>query len=464
MSEAKVLSEQLRDDDESNIGRFHWRMIFTAGTGFFTDAYDLFIIGVVTAILAPIWHLTAFQFALLNGASLASAALGAIIYGMLSDKFGRRRMYGTEVAILFFGAIFSALSTSFTMLLIARIIVGFGIGGDYPSSAVVASEAAGRKHRGFLVLLVFAMQAVGLIFGPFLASVLLAMHFTPAHTWRMLLAFGAIPAASVFYLRWTIKESKQFLMNKVAPVEVSSAVSSLAGYKAPQFGYKRQSLLKSKWLKCLIGTAGAWFCMDVAFYGNGVSNIMILKAIDPHATLLHHTIISAAIFLVFAVPGYFLAAARVDKVGRKKLQFLGFFMMAVCFAAIAFIPQIIATLPLFIAVYGLSYFFVNYGPNSTTFLIPSEIYPSSIRAKGHGISAAVAKVGAFVGAFFLPGILMHHGLSFTLGLMGLVSLIGIGFTTLLPEMKAVSLGATENIVYHNDKDSDAQFVAEAAVD
>jgi MFS transporter, PHS family, inorganic phosphate transporter len=456
------MSDQLHEADESKISRFHLRMIFTAGTGFFTDAYDLFIIGVVTALLGPIWHLTASQLALLNAASLASAALGAIIYGFLSDKFGRKKIYGTEVIILFLGALFSAFSTSFTMLLIARIIVGFGIGGDYPSSAVVASEAAGRKHRGLLVLLVFAMQALGLIVGPFLASVLLAMHVSPDHAWRLLLGFGAIPAASVFYLRWTIKESKHYMLNKkTAPLEVSSTVSDLAGFKPADFSYQKQSLLQPKWFKYLIGTAGAWFCMDVAFYGNGVSNIMILNKIDPHATLLHHTILSAAIFLFFAVPGYFLAALKVDKIGRKRLQYLGFIMMAVCFAAIAYIPSVVAILPVFIAIYGLSYFFVNFGPNTTTFLIPSEIYPSSIRAKGHGISAAIAKVGAFIGAFFLPGILHAHGLAFTLSLMCGFSLLGILCTMLLPEMSNVALGATETIVTKSTNNLDSSnFAAE----
>ena len=68
----------LRELDEQKVGKSHWRMILTAGMGFFTDAYDLFIIGVVTALLSPIWHLSTAQISLLNGASLASAALGAI--------------------------------------------------------------------------------------------------------------------------------------------------------------------------------------------------------------------------------------------------------------------------------------------------------------------------------------------------------------------------------------------------
>ena len=94
--------------------RFHWRIVITAGVGFFTDAYELFIIGVVTAILGPIWHISMLQLSILNGASLAAAALGAVTFGTLSDLFGRKKLYGLEVAILFVGALLSATAQSFT--------------------------------------------------------------------------------------------------------------------------------------------------------------------------------------------------------------------------------------------------------------------------------------------------------------------------------------------------------------
>ncbi len=435
----------LKAMDESSVTKFHWRMVITAGTGFFTDAYDLFIIGVVTAILAPMWHLSMTQLAILNGASLAAAAFGALIFSAASDKYGRKKLYGLEVLILFFGAILSAISPSFICLLVARIIVGFGIGGDYPTSAVVASEHAGRKNRGFLVLMVFAMQALGLIVGPLLASALLAAH-VPAHwTWRILLGLGAIPAASVFYLRRSLLESPRFLMTKKTPVEVSRVVSELAGHKVAKinYGYQAQKLFSGKWLKYLLGTAGAWFLLDVAFYGNGVSAVLIMDKMVPHASLLRHTLLSALIFLCFAVPGYILAAKKVDKIGRKTLQIIGFLMIGVCYAAIAFIPHITQQLILFLAIFGVSFFFVNFGPNATTFLIPSEIYPTNIRARAHGISAAVGKIGAFLGAFALPLILKAHGLSFTMGIMSVVSILGVFITFLLPEMKQVSLESTE---------------------
>ena len=444
MESDQICSLSIEALDEQKLGQVHWRMVITAGMGFFTDAYDLFIVGIVTALLTSYWHLTATQIALLNGASLASAAFGAVIFGWFADKFGRKKIYGVELFILFIGALLSAASISFSWLLIARILVGIGIGGDYPTSAVVASEYANRKNRGFLVLLVFAMQAVGLIVGPLFASLLMFFNISNHVIWRILLAFGAIPAVSAFYLRRKIAETPRFLLSK-SPLEVSRVVSDLAGHKdntisavafpAPE----NKKLFSPKWLKCLVGTAGAWFLLDIALYGNGISSMFIMNTISPRGSLLSYTLLSALIFLCFAVPGYFFAATYVDKIGRRFLQIAGFAVMALCYLVIAGIPSIRDILPLFIGIFGISFFFINFGPNTTTFLIPSEIYPTPIRARAHGISAAIGKVGAFIGAFFLPLLLKNMGLSITMVFVAISSLLGIFVTLFVPEMKGISL-------------------------
>ena len=442
---------------------FKWRFMLTAGVGFFADAYELFIMGVVTAILAHqgVWNLTIWQQAVLNGASLASAALGSITFGFLSDLLGRKKLYGYEIAVLFFGVLLSCTAQNFTWLLIARVIVGLGIGGDYPSSAVVASEHSCPQKRGFMVLLVFAMQAVGLIFGSLLASILLAVNIDQSIVWRLLLGFGMIPAGSVFYLRRKIQESPHYARAKDLPVEASRVVSDLAGVEDDviRLRYKKQSLFQPKWIMYLVATCGAWFLMDVALYGNGISNVKILASLSPHASLLNHTLMSAAIFTLFAVPGYILAAKYIDKIGRRNLQLLGFLAMAVCFALIAsglagvnvqFVSAnihttVMSNFALFFIIYGVSYFFINFGPNTTTFLIPSEIYPTTIRARAHGISAAVGKVGAFVGVFFLPYLLKNYGIQKLMFMMSLVSLTGLGLTLLLPEMGRLCLSTTEDV-------------------
>lgn len=440
------MTSHLASYDETKIKLFHWRIVFTAGMGFFTDAYDLFVIGVASVILMPIWHLTTAQLALLNGVALAAAALGAVFFGFLADKFGRKRLYGVEVVLLFFGAILSALAPSYIWLLVARILVGLGIGGDYPSSAIIASEYAPRHRRGFLVLLVFAMQAMGLVIGPLLASLFLATSISHELVWRILLGLGAVPAASVFYLRRRIEETPRYLLSKQTPVAVSRVLTDLTGVDTSleSAGFKKQSILDRKWLIRLVGTSLAWFFLDVAFYGNSVSSVLILKALNPSAQLISNTLISALIFLLCAVPGYFLAAALIDSIGRKFLQIFGFFMIAVCYGLIAFIPQVVTQVTLFLVIFGISFFFVNFGPNTTTFLIPSEIYPTSMRARAHGISAAVGKVGAFAGAFILPHILAARGLRYTMAILAFVCILGVFSTFLLPEMKQMSLDVTEH--------------------
>ncbi|PWI58756.1 MFS transporter [Sulfoacidibacillus thermotolerans] len=439
--------------EESKLQSFHWKTMFTSGMGFFTDAYDLFIIGVVTTILAPIWHLGKAEIGILNATSLIAAALGAIIFGKLADRFGRKSVYGIEVIILTIGALLSATSQNFDQLLFWRFIIGLGIGGDYPTSAIIMSEYANRKNRGRLVTSVFAMQGFGLLVGPLVASGLLVSGLSHDLVWRLMLALGAIPAAAVIYLRRTISETPRYLLEvKRDQEEAAKVVSSLtqrdvsASEDNRGDGWTRSQF----WLRVL-GTAGSWFFLDIAFYGNSVSSTLIMKSLVSHASLLHTTLVSTLIFLIFAIPGYWVTAFTIDRLGRKTIQMLGFIMMALSFAGLYFIPHItMMTIP-FLLIYGLSYFFTEFGPNTTTFVIPSEVFPTRWRAFGDGLSAGAGKMGAFLGALFVPILLSRFSLSGTEGIMAVVCLLGIGTTMLVPELKARSLSA----IYHDtDKDQD----------
>lgn len=442
--------------DETGLQKFHWRTVITTGMGFFTDAYDLFIIGTVTAILTPLWHLTTGQLALLNSTSLAAAALGALFFGKLMDVLGRKTMYGVEVLLLTLGAVLSAFAPSFGWLILFRFLVGLGVGGDYPTSSVIMSEYANRKNRGFLVTMVFAMQGLGLLAGPLIASVLLSTGISHALAWRIMLGLGAIPAASVIYLRRKMSETPRYLVAvKQDTQKAAEIVSNLTGERfdsASTSDVSKQTLWTRKNLIRLLGTAGSWFLIDVAFYGNGVSSQLILKALLPHATLVTTTLVAAGIFLVAAVPGYYVAAAFMDRIGRKVIQSVGFGVMAIAYLSLFVVPTIVKLPILFLIIYAVSYFFIEFGPNTTTFLVPSEVFPTNLRGTAHGMSAAGGKIGAFLGAFVLPGILKSVGLSNTMGLLAGVSTLGILLTLLtLPEMKQRSLEDNEQISREQDK-------------
>jgi MFS family permease len=436
--------------DDASLNRKHWTTVITAGMGFFTDAYDLFIIGTVTAILVPIWHLSTGQLSLLNSISLLASVFGAIIFGKLMDVFGRKAMYGLEVGLLVLGAIASAFSVNFTELLIFRIVVGIGVGGDYATSAVITSEYANKRNRGKLIGTVFAMQGFGLLAGPLFASILLATGVSNDISWRIMLGFGAIPAASVVYLRRKIKETPRFTLEVKGDVEsTAQAIKWTTGENvsagelaAMSVGSKIQEKLSNPFfLKRLIGTAGAWLLMDVAFYGNGVSSQVILKALfGAKASLLHNTVVAALIFLIFAVPGYWVAVHFLDKIGRKRIQWQGFAIMALGYGIIMVVPGIVKIPVLFLVIYGITYFFIEFGPNETTFVYPSEIFPTSIRGTADGISAAGGKVGAFVAALLMPTVVKDLGLADAMGILAVVSLLGVGLTLwALPEPMGKSL-------------------------
>lgn len=452
--------------DNSTLSGFHFKTMLTSGMGFFTDAYDLFIIGVALAILTPLWHLNALEISLLGSTSLIAAAFGAIIFGRLADRLGRKFIYGYELIVLAIGAIASALSPNIVFLLIFRFILGLGIGGDYPVSATLMSEYSNRRDRGKLITLVFSMQGLGLILGPLVAIVLLVAGINHDLTWRIMLAVGAIPALGTFYLRRHIAETPRFTLAMQGNLEDAARTVDMVTKKqngtnrtalAQQKNHtiatnertaKKQApkkswlylLLQPRYLRWLIGTAGAWFLLDIAYYGTTISSPLVLKSLNSHADLVTNMVYTLIIFVVAALPGYIVAALTIDRLGRKWIQCFGFGMMAVAYALIAFIPAISSITIPFLLIYGLSYFFTEFGPNVTTFVYPAEIFPVMVRTTAHGIAAALGKVGAFIGAFAFPFLLTTYHLPGAMAAAAIVSLVGLVLTLFtLPEPNQRSL-------------------------
>jgi MFS family permease len=189
----------------------------------------------------------------------------------------------------------------------------------------------------------------------------------------------------------------------------------------------------------LAGTAGCWFLLDYAYYGNTISTPQIIALITPHASQTTTIAIQLAIFAVAAVPGYVLAIARMDRFGHRRLQLAGFIMMGICFAVISLVPGMTTAVVPFLIAYGISYFFTEFGPNVTTFVLPGELFPTRFRATGHGISAGAGKLGAFIGVFLFPLLQDWLGLSGTLLLTAAVSGLGALLTLVLPEPAGRSL-------------------------
>lgn len=433
--DATLSRELLAEMDEAPTGGEHWKILLTSGMGFFTDAYDLFIIGVAVSLVQTEWHIAGYQKSLVSSVALLTSALGAVVFGQVADRLGRRRIYGYEVLVLAVGALATAFAPNIWWLIGLRGVLGFGIGGDYPVSATIMSEYASRRDRGRMVALVFSMQGAGLVVGPLIAMGLLSTGISHDYAWRIMLALGAVPGLAVFWLRRRIKETPRFLLAQMQNRRVRAEAE-----QAHRPTGLRGALADRRLLRWLIGCSAAWLLFDFVYYGNTISSPEIVKVVSPHAGLIEQTGIVLAIFAVAALPGYLIAALTIDRLGRRLIQAGGFAMMAVAFACLWLVPGATTTLLPFLLLFGATYFFSEFGPNTTTFVYPAEIFPVQVRTTCHGIAAAAGKIGAFAGTYALTALLPAIGLGATSAIVAGVSVLGLLVTVaLLPEPKGESL-------------------------
>jgi PHS family inorganic phosphate transporter-like MFS transporter len=444
-------SDLIDELNEAPLSRFHTKAIFTSGMGFFTDAYDLFIIGTASALISKQWHLDTTQTGLINSMTLLGAFVGAIVYGRIADKVGRKKIYGLEAAVMVVAALASALSPDVVFLIVCRFVLGLGVGGDYPVSAVLMSEYANRKDRGKLVGLVFAMQAIGTVCGYVAGLTLLTTGINPDDVWRILLALGAVPAAAVLYSRRHMPESPRW--EKLVVGDDAGAAASMEAYSEGTIARPARSngrtggrltfgqfLGNRKYLLTLIGTAGSWFVFDYAYYGNSVSAPLIVKTVlGKGASDEKSLAFNLIVFTVAAVPGYFLAANFMDRIGHRRLQLISFPLMGLAFLLIGVIPGVTVAVVPFLILFGVSYFFAEFGPNTTTFVLAGECFPTSARTTGAGISAGVAKLGAFIGVYLFPHILKAFGVGGALEFSAGMAVIGFALTLLIPETSGRTL-------------------------
>ncbi|PSS31797.1 Inorganic phosphate transporter 1-5 like [Actinidia chinensis var. chinensis] len=501
--------------DNTKTQWYHVKAVVIAGMGFFTDAYDLFCISLVTKLLGRIYYhvegspkpgtLPPSVAGAVSGVALVGTLFGQLFFGWLGDRLGRKKVYGFTLLLMVACSVASGLSFGssptavMTTLCFFRFWLGFGIGGDYPLSATIMAEYANKKTRGAFVAAVFAMQGFGILAGGVVAMIVSAVfkglyHAPPYamdplgsvppqadYVWRIILMVGAVPAALTFYYRMRMPETPRYTalvaknsekacqdMSKVLNIEAVEAMK--VEDKQPEnrsssnntFGLFSRQFRRRHGLH-LLGTTTTWFLIDIAYYSQNLFQKDIFTSVGwlpPAKTMCaldELFTISKSQFLIAlcgTVPGYWFTVALIDTLGRFAIQLLGFLFMTVFMFALA-VPYHHwqeSNKVGFLVMYGLTFFFANFGPNSTTFVVPAEIFPARLRSTCHGISAAAGKVGAIVGAFgflyasqsedksktdagYPPGI----GMRTALMVLGGVNVLGLACTFLVPESKGKSL-------------------------
>ncbi|KAF0700220.1 Aste57867_9229 [Aphanomyces stellatus] len=500
-------SVAFKDLDNAKFSSAHVRAMLVAGSGFFVDSYDNFVIGLIVPMIAyEYYHKSSLPSTRGDGWVKAASSwgnmCGQVSFAILGDILGRKKVYGIELMILIVGALLCAFAVwpvngeadnVLILLAVWRFVLGIGIGGDYPVSAVITSEFASSHRRGQFIAAVFAMQGFGIITGAVMAIIILASMQNKivedtkniGYCWRFLAGFGAIPALAAVYWRLRIPETPRFTVNVLGDQEaaVRNANQFLEGTAHDsQTTVAKPNTTKSfteafrthfsQWanLKILIGCAACWFFLDIGYYGTSLNTPVILDIIGYGAPktkgnqkvyddLWNRAVGTAIINLSGTVPGYWFTVFFIEKWGRKPIQYMGFVMLTILFLAMAIWLNELKTdhRSVFVVLYSFAQFFFNFGPNSTTFIIPAEVFPTAVRSTGHGISAASGKAGAILAAQCFAVIARHKvGFKGVLYIFSGCCFMGTLFSFWVPETKGLTL---EELSGDQDKGSDREDAA-----
>ena len=432
--------------------------------GFFNDAYDLFVMSIVNVVLQEQYGDDVYTPGLKSAVStgvFVGSVLGQLVFGYYADQLGRKRIMIYTASLLIFGGLASTFvyggtpTRTLWLLAIARAILGFGIGGEYPLSCTSTAEGASTSDRGQAVSLTFSMQGVGQVAAALAGNLLVqtlanrpmmmmmisdddngidsrSSSFQPRYDpqsleiiWRTLFGLGVLPALFVLYPRLQAEESTQFQKHLAAAnlnspshdetlTQDQSCSSrakkskSLNWYTAFPTLSHRLAFIWRHYRHRLFGTAGTWFLFDIVFYAQSIFSASVFSSLNLESSSsddassnndLSLVTLKSVYLALGALPGYYLAVYTIDRIGRRNMQLQGFVMMTLLFGIMAAgWEDIRKNGPVFVLLYALTFFFANFGPNTTTFLLPVEAFPTPLRATCHGFSAALGKVGAVLGA------------------------------------------------------------------
>ena len=426
--ELSTIGGMMKKDPLSPLS-WYFRHAVIPGAGLGLEGYVLFSIGNLEPLFKQVWPecwddsfkgtkvCSKNWVASVTYLEIIGIMVGQVFVGVIGDWVGRRWGLIQDAIIMFIGLLM--LTASWGMTLQGWVICyawslffySLGVGGEYPITATSSLENAAasgklstkedRLHRGRRVTMAFLMQGWGQFVNQVMLIVLLVIfnkgeggppYSTSAAQWtfRLSFAFPAIGTLWLVYFRtWKMPHASRQLAEAKARTNVTGYDFNALRACFSNFGGR------------LLATAGTWFCNDVFFYGNKLFQGQFIKVISNNPKSLLTTWSWSLVNIVVSLCGYYLASLLIDNkmYGRKMMQQVGFFMCFLMFVIPAFNYEYYSSpagIHAFQAMYFISSFFNQFGPNSVTFLIAGEVFPTPIRATAHGFSACLGKAGALL--------------------------------------------------------------------
>ncbi|QXJ29404.1 putative MFS-type transporter [Saccharolobus shibatae B12] len=383
------------------------KSFFVSSAGFFLDGYDLSVISFAIYFISSEFKLASIQTGLITSSSLMGMILGAILFGLLSDKMGRSRIMGIDLIFFAFFGLTAALSQNFLELFISRLLLGIGIGGDYPVSSTLMAEFSPSPSRGRYLTGSVSMYWIGTLLSAVVTLFLLPLG---PYFWRWVFLVGAIISVPIILVRIRLSESPRWLISKGIIKN-----SGLPRQEDENKGVRRYlDLFKGEVLYITLFVSSVWFLFDVASYGIGLYYPFILRqfAFPSNYEVLYGTMLIG----IGAIIGYIIAEFFIDSLGRKMVLLVGLGSMSLLLI-LGGLVKITGTL---LVPYFMSFVALEQWAGAVTLFYPTELFPTSVRSSGQGFATAVSRVGAVLGVTYFPTMTKLLGFSTSLVVFGII--------------------------------------------
>ena len=383
------------------------KLLGIAGLGWLFDAMDVGMLSFVMVALQKDWGLSTQEMGWIGSINSIGMAVGALVFGILSDKIGRKSVFIITLLLFSIGSGLTALTTTLAMFLVLRFLIGMGLGGELPVASTLVSESVEAHERGKIVVLLESFWA-----GGWLIAALISYFVIPKYGWEVAMILSAVPALYALYLRWNLPDSPRFQKVEKRPSVIENIKSVWSGE------YRKATIML--WI--------LWFSVVFSYYGMflWLPSVMVLKGFSLIKSFQYVLIMTLA-----QLPGYFTAAWFIERLGRK-FVLVTYLIGTACSAYLFGVAESLTVL----IVAGMLLSFFNLGAWGALYAYTPEQYPTVIRGTGAGMAAAFGRIGGILGPLLVGYLVASQAslsLIFTIFcgsiLIGVVAVIVLGQET-----------------------------------
>ncbi|EHP71300.1 sugar phosphate permease [Metallosphaera yellowstonensis MK1] len=436
----KVKERLFSNLDLSKEKWFHYKMLLLVGGGVFVDAYNTVVLTPGLNQLKAVFHLTALLVTAIGVAVVIGTGIGALISGYLVDKIGRKTMFVIDLVFFVIIAGLSAISINGYMLFLLRLLVGIGVGLDYPIASSYLAEFVPVKSRG-------KFMAYDILFYPLgaLAAILIGYWLLGVgglNAWRYMVASAIIPAVIIAVARLGSPESPRWLLERNRTDEAITVVENIIErpltdeektlIKTTKPETNRNTYYKellTKFSKNAAFIAIYYTGYQIAFVAAGVLSSLFATSLSlPVET-------ASALFWIENIIAILIIAFTIDRFGRKPLANVGWIGSILAFLALIFVPSTIGKLTLLV-IYSLLALFLNF-QGGLHLDLSAELAPTRIRGTMEGWKQGVSRIIAATFSTVVFPLMSFHESLYVMMAAAVVALIAT--IVMLPETKGKSL-------------------------